>query len=60
MYTLASLTLKTWVNIKSDFLSQILRKLWSIEYLAYLAQTAISFLTYMTEKLLKGAGVALF
>ena len=26
---------------KSDFLSQILRKLWGIEYLAHLARTAI-------------------
>ena len=47
-------------DTKSDFLSQILRKLWGIEYLAHLAQTAISFFAYMTEKLLKGAGVALF
>ena len=46
-------------DTKSDFLSQILRKLWGIEYLAHLAQTAISFFAYMTEKLLKGAGVAL-
>ena len=30
-------------DIKSDFLSQLLRKLWGIEYLAHLAQTAISF-----------------
>ena len=45
---------------KIDFLSQILRKLWSIEYLAHLAQTAILFFAYMTEKLLKGTGVALF
>ena len=47
-------------DTKSDFLSQILRKLWGIEYLAHLAQTDISFFAYMTEKLLKGAGVALF
>ena len=47
-------------DTKSDFLSQILRKLWGIEYRAHLAQTAISFFAYMTEKLLKGAGVALF
>ena len=49
-------------DTKSDFLSQILRKLWVIdhEYLAHLAQTAISFFAYMTERLLKGAGVALF
>ena len=45
-------------DTKSDFLSQMLRKLWGIEYLARLAQTAISFC--MTEKLLKGAGVVLF
>ena len=44
---------------KTDFLSQILKKLWGIEYCAYLAQTAILFLDYMTEKLLKGAGVEL-
>ena len=44
-------------DTKSDFLSQILRKLWGTEYLAHLAQTAISFFAYMTEKLLKGAGV---
>ena len=47
-------------DTKIDFLSQILTKLWGIEYLAHLAQTAILFLVYMTEKLLKGAGVALF
>ena len=49
-------------DTKSDFLSQILRMLWGIEYRAHLAQTAISFFAYnyMTEKLLKGAGVALF
>ena len=47
-------------DTKSDFLSQILRKLWGIEYLAHLAQMAISCFAYMTEKLLKGAGVALF
>ena len=47
-------------NTKSDFLSQILRKLWGIEYLTHLAQTAISFFAFMTEKLLKGDGVALF
>ena len=28
-------------DIKIDFLSQILRKLWGIEYLAHLAQTDI-------------------
>ena len=44
-------------DTKSDFLSQILRKLWGTEYLAHLAQTAISFFAYMTDKLLKGAGV---
>ena len=47
-------------DTKTDFQSQILRKLWDIEYLAHLAQTAILFFTYMTEKLLKAAGVALF
>ena len=47
-------------DTKSDFLSKILRKLWGIEYLALLAQTTISFFAYMTEKLLKGAGVVLF
>ena len=47
-------------DTKSDFLSQILRKLWDIEYLAHLTQNANSFFTYMTEKLLKGAGVAFF
>ena len=45
---------------KTDFLSQILRKLWAIEYIALLAQTAILIFAYMTEKLLKGAGVTLF
>ena len=45
---------------KIDFLSQTLRKLWGIEYLASLAQTAILFFAYMTEKLLKGAGGTLF
>ena len=43
-----------------DFLSQILRNLWGIEYHVHLAQTAILFFAYMTEKLLKGAGVVLF
>ena len=43
-----------------DFVSQILRKLLGIEYLAHLAQMAILFFTYMTEQLLMGAGVALF
>ena len=38
---------------KTDFLSQILRKLWGIEYLAHLAQMAILFFAYMTETLLK-------
>ena len=47
-------------DTKSDFPSQIIRKLWGIEYRAHLAQTAISFFAYLTEKLLKGAGVALF
>ena len=41
---------------KTDFLSQILRKLWGIEYLAHLAKTTILFFVYMTEKLLKDAG----
>ena len=41
-------------DTKIDFLSQILRKLWGIEYLAHLAQTDIFFFAYMTEKLLKG------
>ena len=45
---------------KFDFLSQILRKLWGIEYHAHLAQMAILFFAYITEKLLKGAGVAFF
>ena len=44
---------------KTDFLSQILRTFWGIEFLAHLAQTDIFFFAYMTEKLLKGAGVAL-
>ena len=47
-------------DTKTDFLSQILRKLWGIEYLDRLAQMTILFITYMTEKLLKDAGVALF
>ena len=47
-------------DTNSDFLSQILGMLWGIEYLAHLAQTAISIFAYMTEKLLKSAGVALF
>ena len=34
---------------KIDFLSQTLRKLWGIKYLASLAQTAILFFAYMTE-----------
>ena len=46
-------------DTKTDFLSQILRKLLGIEYLAHLAQKAISLFAYMTEKLLKSAGVAL-
>ena len=40
-----------------EFLSQLLRRLLGIEYLAHLAQTAILFCAYMTEKLCKGAGV---
>ena len=47
-------------DTKTDLLSQILRKLWGIEYLAHLASTVILFFAYMTEKLLKGARVALF
>ena len=47
-------------DIKIDFLSQISIKLWGIEYLAHLAQMAILCLACMTEKLLKGARVALF
>ena len=47
-------------DTKSDFPSQILRKLWGIEYLAHSDQTAISFFAYLTEKLLKGAGVGTF
>ena len=46
-------------DTKTDFLSQILRKLWGIESLVHLVQ-AISFFANMTEKLQKGAGVALF
>ena len=42
---------------KTGCLSQILRKLWGIEYLAYLAQASILFFAYMTKKFLKGAGV---
>ena len=44
-------------DTKTDFLSQILRKLWGVEHLA---QTAILFFGYMTEKFLKGAGVVRF
>ena len=44
-------------DTKIAFLSQILRKLWGVEYLAHLAKTAILLFAYMTEKLLKGAGV---
>ena len=47
-------------DTRIDFISQILRKLWSVEYVAQLAQTAISCFAHMTEKLLKGAGVELF
>ena len=48
-------------DAKIDFLSQILRKLSGIEYLALaLAQAAIIFFACMTEKLLKGAGMELF
>ena len=45
---------------KIDFLSQILRKLWGIEHPVHLAHMAILVFAYITEKLLKGAGVALF
>ena len=45
---------------KIDFLSQILRKLWTIEYLCHLSQIDNLFFAYRTEKLLKGAGVAFF
>ena len=34
---------------KIDFLSQILSKLWGIEYLAHLAQTAILSFAYMAK-----------
>ena len=47
-------------DTKTDFLPQILRKLWGLEYLAHLAQTVILFFAYMTEKFLNGAGVVLF
>ena len=47
-------------DTKIDFLSQICDILWGIEYLAHSVQTAILFFAYMTEKLLKAAGVALF
>ena len=40
-----------------DFLSQMLKNLWGIKYLAHLAHMAISLFPYMTAKLLKGAGV---
>ena len=50
-------------DTKIDFLSQILRRLRGTEYFAKLALTAIIFFAYIrkvAEKLLKGAGVALF
>ena len=47
-------------DAKIDFLSQILRKLSGIEYLAHLAQMTIIFFACMTEKFLKGARMALF
>ena len=47
-------------DAKIGFLSQILRKLWGTEYLAHLAQMAITFFAWMVEKLLKGAGMTLF
>ena len=37
-------------DTKIKFLSQIVRKLWGIEYRAHLAQTDIFFFAYMTEK----------
>ena len=37
-------------DTKIDFLSQVLRKLWGIEYLARLAQADIFFFGYMTVK----------
>ena len=40
-------------DTKIEFVSQIFRKLWGIEYLAHLAQTAILMFAYMAEKLLK-------
>ena len=43
-------------DTKIDFLPQILKKLWGIEYLVHTAQTASLFVASMTEKLLKGAG----
>ena len=46
-------------DTKTD-LSQILRKVWGLEYLAQLAQMAILLFAYMIEKFLKGAGVVLF
>ena len=47
-------------DTKIDFLSQILREFWGIEYLAHMAQTTILCFAYTTEKLLKGVEVALF
>ena len=46
-------------DTKTEFLSQILRTLWGIEYLAHLAEMTILIFAYMKEKLLKGAGVVL-
>ena len=41
-------------DTESDFLSQILRKLWGVEYLAHLAQTAISFFCLYDRKVAQG------
>ena len=41
-------------DTKIDFLSQILRKLWGIEYLAHLAQTAILLFCLYDRKVAQG------
>ena len=41
-------------DTKTDFLLQILRKLWGIEYLAHLAQTAIIFFCVDVGKVAQG------
>ena len=41
-------------GITIDFLSQILRKLWGIEYLAHLAQNVISFFCIYDRKVAQG------